>query len=184
VEQCFPYSAPCRTGYLILSHWRFAQFSTLMPRVETPKHSVRVQRAYGPLLFRTRFQPERRLTPPPLPWGVTFPPHVDDQPADDATDDPLGEGGGASASQVTPVKMKKPNGEPGRSGDRGFNLKSALNLPGGVYEELLVSLCSISSSVSDPFYRMKSIALLRYIWTWRRQSRINHSIRSSRPIKR
>jgi hypothetical protein len=143
--------------------WRFAKFPTLMPRVKTPKHSVRVQRAYGSFLFRTHFQPERRLTPPPLPWGVTFPPHVDDQPTDDATDDPLGEGGGASASQVTPVKMKKPNGEPGRSGDGGFNLKSALNLPGRVYEELLVSLCSISSSVSDPFYRMKSTPLLRYI---------------------
>jgi hypothetical protein len=32
-----------------------------------------------------------------------------------------------------------------------------------MYEELLVSLFAISSSMSDAFYRMKSIALLRYI---------------------
>jgi hypothetical protein len=109
-----------------------------MPRVETPKNSVRVQRAYVPLLFRTRFRPEQLLTPPPLPWRVTFPPHTDD-PADDDNDNVLG---GSSASQV---KMKRPNGEPGRSGDRGFNLRSTLDLPGRMYEEMLVGLCCISS---------------------------------------
>jgi hypothetical protein len=106
---------------------------SIMPRVETPRH--RVQRAFAPLLFRTRFQPERLLTPPSTPWLATFPPHVDGQPAEDIPD-VESEG---SASKVAPVKMKRPNGEPGRSGERGFNLKSALMLPEELYEEVLVS---------------------------------------------
>jgi hypothetical protein len=35
--------------------------------------------------------------------------------------------------------MKRPNGEPGHSEKRGFNLKSTLDLPKGIYEDVLVS---------------------------------------------
>jgi hypothetical protein len=105
-----------------------------MPRIETPKH--RVQRAFAPLLFKATFQPERRLTPPPLPWLATFPPHVDGQLP---IDDPLPDSESSTASQVVLVKMKRPNGEPGRSEKRGFNLKSTLDLPKGIYEDVLVS---------------------------------------------
>jgi hypothetical protein len=103
-----------------------------MPRVETPKH--RIQRAFAPLPFRTFFKSERLLTPPPLPWHATFPPHADGKPAEDA---PLVEG--SSTSKAPLIKMKRPPGEPGRKGERGFVVKSVLDLPEGVYEELLVS---------------------------------------------
>jgi hypothetical protein len=105
-----------------------------MPRVETPKH--RVQRTFAPLLFRTYFRPEQPLTPPPLPWLATFSPHVDGQLLGD---DPHPVTEGSSVSGVALVKMKRPSGEPGRNGSRGFNLRSALDLPGGMYEEVLVS---------------------------------------------
>jgi hypothetical protein len=111
-----------------------------MPRIETPKH--RVQRAFAPFLFKTGFQPERLLTPPPLPWLATFPPHVDGQLS---IDDPLPDSEGSAASKVVLVKMKKPNGEPGRSRVRGFNLKSTLDLPEGIYENVVVSPCCIFS---------------------------------------
>jgi hypothetical protein len=108
-----------------------------MPRIATPKN--RTQRAFAPLLFRTRFQPERLLTPPPLPWHVTFPPHGDCIPADDV---PPSEA--TSSTKAPLIKMKRPAGEPGRKGERGFNLKSTLDLPEGMHEELLVSLHQIS----------------------------------------
>jgi hypothetical protein len=47
--------------------------------------------------------------------------------------------GGSSASKASLVKMKRPAGEPGRKGERGFVVKSTLDLPEGMYEELLVS---------------------------------------------
>ncbi|KIM80260.1 hypothetical protein PILCRDRAFT_9794 [Piloderma croceum F 1598] len=103
-----------------------------MPRIETPKH--RVQRAFAPFIFKAGFRPERLLTPPPLPWLATFPPHNDGQlPINDS----LPNSEGSTASKVVLVKMKRPNGEPGRSGERGFNLKSTLNLPKGIYEDML-----------------------------------------------
>jgi hypothetical protein len=125
-----------------------------MPRVEHPKH--RVQRAFAPLLLRAPFQPERLLAHPPLPWLATFSPHIDGQlPNDD------GFAEGASTTTAT-IKMKRPNGEPGRTGDCGFNLKSALNLPSGMYEEMIVRFLfhfPITSD-SDQFHRMKSIVLV------------------------
>jgi hypothetical protein len=105
-----------------------------MPRVESTTR--RVQHAFAPLLFRTRFQPEGLLTPPPLPWQTIFPPHVDGKPAEDT---PLAENRDTVA-KVPLIKMKRPSGEPGRKGDRGFNLRSTLQLPEGTYEDLLVSL--------------------------------------------
>lgn len=104
-----------------------------MPRIETPKH--RIQRAFPPLLFRTSFKREPLLIPP-LPWHITFPPHADGKPADDA---PL-VNAGPSAIKTPLTKMKRPLGEPGRKGERGFVVKSSLDLPEGMYEELLVRL--------------------------------------------
>jgi hypothetical protein len=110
-----------------------------MPRIETPKH--RIQRAFPPLLFRTPFKLEPLLTPP-LPWHITFSPHADGKPADDA---PLVDGG-PSAIRTPLTKMKRPLGEPGRKGECGFVVKSSLDLPEGMYEELLVSLSLYFSS--------------------------------------
>ena len=105
-----------------------------MARVKTVQR--RVQRAFAPLILRATFLPERLHTPPPLPWLATFPPHVDGSLPND---NPLPDSEGSSVRKTVLVKMKRPNGEPGRSGDRGFNLKSTLDLPGGMYEEVLVS---------------------------------------------
>jgi hypothetical protein len=107
-----------------------------MPRVATPKH--RIQRAFVPLVFRTHFQPERCLTPPPLPWNITYPPHGDGKPADDAPATAI-----KGANNAPPIKIKRPPGEPGRKGCRGFVTKDVLNLPEEMYEELLVSFCYI-----------------------------------------
>ena len=105
-----------------------------MPRASTPSH--RVQRAFTPLVFRTRFQPERLLTPPPLPWDLSYPPH-DGKPADNI---PVVVDNGPSAHNVQLTKIRRPPGEPGRKGERGFSTKDILNLPDGMYEDLLVSL--------------------------------------------
>ena len=106
-----------------------------MPRVATPnKH--RIQRAFAPLVFRTHFQPERLLTRR-LPWNISYPPHGDGKPADDV---PLAAREGASANTTALTKIKRPPGEPGRKGGRGFSTKDMLNLSEEIYEELLVSL--------------------------------------------
>jgi len=115
-----------------------------MPRVETPKH--RVQRAFAPLLFRSHFQSERCLTHPALPWHATFPPHGDGIPVEDV---PLSEQV-SPASQVTLSKKLRPPGEPGRKGERGFNLKLELDLPEVVYEEILVGLFQYVIIMPDP----------------------------------
>lgn len=104
----------------------------VMPRVQHTKH--RVQRAFAPLIFNMRFQPERLLTPPPLLWDITFPSHVDGTPAEDA---PVLSAGSPTDSAPS-VKIKRPAGEPGRKGERGYNVKLTLDLPEGVYEDLLV----------------------------------------------
>jgi hypothetical protein len=107
-----------------------------MPRIATPNN--RVQRAFAPLVLRTCFQAERFITLPSLPWHVTFPPHVDGIPTDDP---PPSE---REANKAPLIKMKRPAGEPGRKGERGFNLKATLDLPEGIYDELLVSQCQVS----------------------------------------
>jgi len=107
-----------------------------MPRVATPKHHI--QRAFVPLVFRTHFQPERCLTPPPLPWNITYPPHGDGKPADDAPATVI-----EGANNAPPIKIKRPPGEPGQKGCHGFVTKDVLNLPEEMYEELLVSFCYI-----------------------------------------
>ena len=111
-----------------------------MPRVKSTQN--RIQRAFAPLLFSAHFQPERLRAPPTLPWHITFPPHVDGTPAEDA---PLVEDR-ESRAKVPLIKLKRPPGEPGRKGERGFNLKSTLQLPEGIYDDLLVSLCIIHLS--------------------------------------
>jgi hypothetical protein len=151
-----------------------------MPRVKSVKH--RVQRAFAPLLFRAIFQPERLLTPPPLPWLTTFPPHIDGHLPNN---DPLPDSEGPSVRNTELVKMKKPNGEPGRSGERGFNLKSTLNLPGDMYEEVIVSLYYIFFLItSDLFHSKKFIASLQSTLTWLRPSRINRRMLSKSPTNR
>jgi hypothetical protein len=104
-----------------------------MPRVATPNH--RAQRTFAPLVFRARFQPERLLTPPPLPWNISYPPHGEGKPADDT---PLVTDESPSADKTPLIKIKRPPGEPGRKGERGFSTKDVLDLPEGVYEDLLV----------------------------------------------
>ena len=111
-----------------------------MPRVKSTQN--RIQRAFAPLLFSAHFQPERLRAPPTLPWHITFPPHVDGTPAEDA---PLAEDR-ESRAKVPLIKLKRPSGEPGQKGERGFNLKSTLQLPEGIYDDLLVSLCIIHLS--------------------------------------
>ena len=111
-----------------------------MPRVKSTQN--RIQRAFAPLLFSAHFQPERLCAPPTLPWHITFPPHVDGTLAEDA---PLAEDR-ESRAKVPLIKLKRPPGEPGRKGERGFNLKSTLQLPEGIYDDLLVSLCIIHLS--------------------------------------
>jgi len=110
-----------------------------MPCVSTPKH--RIHRAFAPLIFRAHFQPERLMSPPPLPWNMSYPPHGDGKPADDP---PLVAGDASFANNAPLVKIKRLPGEPGRRGDRGFTMKDVLNLPEGIFEELLVSLRYIS----------------------------------------
>jgi hypothetical protein len=107
-----------------------------MPRIATPNN--RIQHAFAPLVLRTCFQAERLITLPPLPWHVNFPPHVDGIPTDDP---PPSE---REANKAPLIKMKRPAGEPGRKGERGFNLKATLDLPEGIYDELLVSQCQVS----------------------------------------
>lgn len=103
-----------------------------MPRVATPDH--RAQRTFAPLVFRARFQPERLLTPPPLPWNISYPPHGEGKPADDT---PLVTDKSPSADKAPLIKIKRPPGEPGRKGERGFSTKDVLDLPEGMYEDLL-----------------------------------------------
>jgi hypothetical protein len=82
-----------------------------MPCAESSKH--RVRRAFAPPLHRACFSAEWLLTPPPMPWHASFPPYTDGRPTED---DPLAEIVGPPASKVALHKMKRPNGEPGRSG--------------------------------------------------------------------
>jgi hypothetical protein len=105
-----------------------------MPRVANPKH--RIQRAFVPLIFRTRFQPEQLLTTP-LPWNISYPPHGDGKPADNT---PPVTDRGLSAAQAPLTKIKRPLGEPGRKGERGFSTKDVVILPEGMYEDLVVRL--------------------------------------------
>jgi hypothetical protein len=128
-----------------------------MPRVETTNHHI--QRAFSPLIFRTRFAPERLLTPPPLPWHASFPPHGDGKPAQDL---PLVENALSTASSSPLLKRKRPAGEPGRTGGRGFNLKLALDLPEDVYETMLVGWRRTSLVLSHllSFTRAKFTGLL------------------------
>lgn len=129
-----------------------------MPRIETPKY--RIQRAFPPILFRSSFKAESLLTTP-LPWHITFPPHADGIPGDDV---PLVDGG-SSVGKPPLTKMKRPLGEPGRKGERGFVVKSSLDLPEGMYEELLVSVLLCFLVGADPCRRMKFIVSLRHIWS-------------------
>jgi hypothetical protein len=142
-----------------MSHHRNGYANTkLMPPVRTSKH--RVQQAFAPLIFRAHFRPERPLTPPPLPWHASFPAHGDGKPAEDA---PLAETVDSAASGVSVLKVKRPPGEPGRTGERGFCVKKSLDLPEGTYEDLLVSLCCVTSwlCLTDGLFRRARFILLQ-----------------------
>lgn len=101
-----------------------------MPRVDSPNH--RVQRAFAPLIFKSRLPPEHVLIHSCLPWDLTFSPHVDldgDLPA-------------VAGNQTTPVKKPRPAGQSGRlDPHKGFVLKAELGLPDSVYKQIHVSVC-------------------------------------------
>jgi len=128
-----------------------------MPRVAIPNR--RIQRAFAPLVFRTHFQPKQCLTTPPLPWNITYPPHGDGKPTDNAPAAAIE--GRPSVNNVPPIKIKRPQGEPGQKGCRGFVTKDVLDLPEGMYEDLLVSFYYIfSPATSHSFHRGKFTVLL------------------------
>ena len=128
----------------------FAHVSS-MPRVVSAKHTV--QRAYRPLLFRTKFSSEAVLhsTQPP-PWRVIYPPHGEGTPADDTNFTP-----GESVSQPLATKMSRPKGEPGRAAPRGFPVKETLGLPDTVYDQLLMSITLLSATRVMTLYSKETV---------------------------
>jgi hypothetical protein len=50
------------------------------------------------------------------------------------------ESAGELISQTPKKKKPRPKGEPGRSGECGFNIKASLELPEGMYEKLQVRI--------------------------------------------
>ena len=114
-----------------------------MPCIANPKHHI--QHAFIPLIFRTCFQPKQLLTTP-LPWNISYPPHVDGKPADDM---PPVTYQGLSAAKAPLTKIKRPLGEPGQKGEHGFSMKEVVILTEGMYEDLLVCLlCFLLAHIS------------------------------------
>jgi hypothetical protein len=97
-----------------------------MPRGQI--HTYRVQRHFSPLSCRSRFSPERLLTPPPTTFRISFP-LVDtfilsssESPSSTATIDT---DQGNVASEETCLILK-PSGEVARPGRHGYTLREVV----------------------------------------------------------
>lgn len=117
--------------------------ATAYPTIDMPcirNSDTRAQQAFAPLIVRCVFCSEVVLPSqfPTLLWRETFPLHVEGVPPADST---------PSSTISSPVptygsdgKLKRPSGERSRKQQgRGFQLKETLNLPDGLYEEIVVS---------------------------------------------
>jgi hypothetical protein len=117
-----------------------------MPRV--PTNNRRIQRHYSPLLYRTRFSPERLLSHPPTICRLTFPlaePQATPPPAEhyshlavdstDSGDEMESEGG-------YPVKIPKPKGEVARPKRHGYSLRNVVGWDDKTYNRVQVCVPS------------------------------------------
>ena len=112
-----------------------------MPKALLNAH--RVQRHFSPLLHRSRFSPERLLTPPPLTHRIIYPIEthfpsltLNLSPTDSlsSTSDPEID----SSSKEETCLVPKPSGEVARPGHRGYTLRDVVPWDGATYAQVQV----------------------------------------------
>lgn len=116
-----------------------------MPRVPTNAH--RILRHYSPLLYRTRFSPERLLTPPPLACRITFPLAEESilPPSESCLSpavDPVDSGGESDSEDIYAVKIPKPRGEVSRPKRHGYRLRDVVQWDDKTYNRVQVCIYS------------------------------------------
>jgi hypothetical protein len=124
-------------------------------RIAMPKalnNARRVQRHFSPLLHRSRFSPERLLTPPPLtirtiyPIETRFPsPTLIPSPTDSLslTSDPEIDSSSKDATCLIP----KPSGEVARPGRRGYTLRDVVPWDDTTYAQVQVCFAFPSNNL-------------------------------------
>jgi hypothetical protein len=139
-----------------------------MPKVPV---NAQVQRHFPPLLYRSRFSPERLLTPPPLVLRKQYPAETR-SPSPFIISTSGSEIGGSSGDETSskPSKGKaclvpepsgevahlipKPAGEVARPGRRGYTLRRVLGWDDSTYKKVKACFAFIVSTVLNSHFKL------------------------------